>query len=82
MILINIFCVETGRAYDFRAEENVPVRQIIEDIVTMIALKEHVALDQTPGLYMLCTAVGGKVLEPSMTFAESQISSGTDLILV
>ena len=82
MILINISCVETGRAYDFRADENIHVRQITEDIVTMISLKEHVSLDQEPGLFMLCSPAGNRVLDPNLTFAENKVSSGDDLILV
>ena len=82
MILINVYFIEMGCAYDFKVDVNAPVFQIAEDIISMITLKEHVTLSKEAGLFLLCSKTKRRALDSAKTLHENGISSEDDLILV
>lgn len=82
MILINVAFAETDHEYDFKADEQAPIEQVIAEMITMIAEKEHYALDKKPGLFFLCNPENAQILSPETTLTVNGIQSGMTLLLV
>ncbi|MCD7887508.1 MAG: hypothetical protein LUG44_07820 [Clostridiales bacterium] len=82
MILVNIFFQETNQEYDFKLMETLPLGQVTEEIVEMIAQKEHLALKRDPGLFLLCDKTRERVLHPMTTLASNAVHSGDSLLLL
>ena len=82
MILINVFFAETNRAYDFRVDTDTPLSQVVADIVSLIALREHLLLDREPGVFLLCRKTTGEIFGPGETLSSYNVHTGDDLILL
>lgn len=82
MIIINVQFAETNTAYDFKVEETRSIGQIIEDMVGMIAEREHIALSRQPGVFLLCNREKQQIFQPEKTLFDYQVSYGDTLFLV
>ena len=82
MVLINVFCAETGRNYDFKADENALTRHVIADMKEMIMHRDHIRFDEEGRYFMLAFPGNGKTLDAEKTLAENGIGAGDALILV
>ena len=82
MILITVHFSETNRAYDFRADSSVPVGQLVEDMVGMIAQRDHLNLSRDPGLFLLCRRSTGEIFGRETTLRQNGVRSGDEVMLV
>ena len=82
MIIISVKFAETNASYDFKVDETENLKQLIEEIVGMIAEKEHLKLEKNSGLFLLCDQHTGRVFNSSQTLAEYQVGDGDSLLLV
>lgn len=82
MILVNIYCVETGEAYDFKVDEMVPIVKVTEDVVSMIAEKEHLYNSKNMEEFLLYQTDEHVIFSPVTTLAENGVTSGSKLVLV
>ena len=82
MIIVNVVFGEMNKAYDFKVEESEKIQQIVEEMVEMIAEKEHLNLSKHSGLFLLCDQKKQKVFSPYRTLAEEQGGYGDTLFLI
>ena len=82
MILINVYFAETNRSYDFRVDTDVPVGQLVPDMVNLIALREHLTLSRDPGVFMLCKKNSEEILAQESTLRCYALHSGDELMLL
>ena len=54
-MLLSVFFAETNQAYDFKLDGNVPVAQLLDEVVGMISQRDHVPLKREPGPFLLCS---------------------------
>ena len=81
-MLLAVFFAETNQSYDFKLDGNVPVSQLLEEMVGMIAQRDHLALKREPGPFLLCSKKQGRILDKSCTLIENGVASGDELMLV
>lgn len=82
MILINVNFAEMDQMYDFKVDEQVSVAQVVEEMVTMIAEKEHYELSKNPGLFLLCNPETEQIFLPMTNLMMNGVTSGITLMLV
>lgn len=82
MILVNVFCVETSQAYDFKVDETVPIEKVTEDMISMIAEKEHLSNSKNMEEFLLYQMEEQVIFSPMTTLAENGVTSGSKLVLV
>ena len=82
MILSAVRFANTNQSYDFKLDETVEIRQLVEDMLGMIAQWEHIQIQKDPGLFLLCLPEKNRILDPSTSLAQNGIMSGTDLLLI
>lgn len=82
MILINVAFAETDQEYDFKVDEQIPIEQVVEEMVTMIAEKEHYKVSKEPGLFLLCNPKTANIFSPMTTLSMNGVTSGMTLMLV
>jgi hypothetical protein len=82
MILVNIRCIETNCCYDFKLAENLRINQVTDEIVSMIAQKEHLTFNENNGFFLLCKEDKRQILSPLTTLSENVVCSGDTLLLV
>lgn len=82
MILISVTFAETEHEYDFKADENAFIGQVIEEMVTMIAEEEYYVLNRNPELFLLCNPETAQIFSPTATLSMNGVTSGTSLLLV
>lgn len=82
MITISVDYAALGRRYDFNADENAPIRQLTEDMVSSIAQLEHLEQAEAGGLFLLCNPETRQIYAPATTLLENGIQSGAELLLV
>ena len=81
MILVNIYCMELRKSYDFKVDETMPAGKAAAEIVGMIARYEQLQSGRNDD-FMLCRKEAGLLLDPEKTLAENKVRSGDDLLLV
>ena len=81
-MLLAVFFAETNQAYDFKLDGNLPVGQLVEEMVGMISQRDHIALKREPGLFLLCSKKQGRILNKSCTLLENGVVSGDELMLI
>ena len=81
MILIDIYCMETGRTYEFKADETAYGKDVCDQIVEMIAHSEKLQRQETDVPYFLCARELGIVLDPAKTLFENGVRPGDQLLL-
>lgn len=82
MILVELFYQGLNQEYDVHMDETLPVGNVIETVVDLIAQKEHLPLAKEPGLFLLCDPQTSRVLHPKTTLSENGIGSGHRLMLL
>lgn len=81
-MLVDMEFPAMSRLYQFNLNENVPVSQLLEEIVEMICQKEQTAFDGEMAKLLLCSRNRELVLDPARTLSELQIREADRLILV
>ena len=81
-MLLSVFFAETNQAYDFKLDGNVPVAQLLDEVVGMISQRDHVPLKREPGPFLRCSKKQGRILSKSATLLENGVVSGDELMLV
>lgn len=82
MILVDITVPGVDNTYDFKIDENVEIRFIIEDIVQLICQKEKTLLNDNNDSFLLCSYKDQRGLDKTMTLRDCGINSGDKLLLV
>ena len=82
MILIGIYCQETGNTYDFKADENVPAERIIPGMTAMIAHREKIRFRNDTSCFYLADTRGGRILDLSRTLKQNGVGPGDTLMLI
>ena len=82
MILLELYFQELNREYDVQLDESLPVGGLIDDLVELIAQKEHLTLDKNPGLFLMYDKANRRILHPHTTLSENGIQSGQQLVLL
>lgn len=82
MILVELFFQELNQRYDVDLDISLPIGGLIENLVELIAQKEHLTLSKTPGTFLLCEPESGRILHPQTTLAENGIQAGMRLLLL
>lgn len=82
MIIVNVRFAEMNKSYDFKVDETQPIYVVTDEMVEMIAEKEHLTLARKKGTFLLCDQKQMKVLDANTTLADNQIMYGDDLFLV
>ena len=81
-MLLEVFFAETNQSYDFKLDGGVPIEQLVEEMVGMIAQRDHLALKRDPGLFLLCSKKQGRIFEKSSTLLDNGVVSGDELMLI
>lgn len=82
MILTEVYFAEMNKSYDFRLEEEAPVGQLVEDIVSKIAQIERIPLSKHPGFFILCRKRDSRIFDNTASLAVQGICSGDKLMLI
>ena len=82
MIIINVKFAEMNTSYDFKVDETEKVSQLVEEMVGMIAEKEHLRIGKNPGMFLLCNQQTQTVFAPDSSLADNQVNYGDTLLLV
>lgn len=82
MVLINVIFAETNKEYDFKADEQSSVEQVVEEMVAMIAEQEHSKVAKNSGLFLLCNPDTAQIFTPMTTLTMNGVKSGMTLLLV
>ena len=82
MIIVNVVFGEMNKAYDFKVDETEEVRLLVDEMVGMIAEKEHLNVSKHSGLFLLCDQKRQRVFTPDTTLAEQQVAYGDTLFLI
>lgn len=82
MILVELYFQELNQEYDVHLDISLPIGSLIENLMELIAQKEHLTLSKDPGLFLLCDPDTGRILHPQTTLSENQIRSGQRLLLL
>lgn len=82
MILTEVYFAEMNKSYDFRLEEDAPVGQLIEDMVSKIAQIERIPLSKHPGFFILCRKRDRRIFDHMISLAGHGVCSGDRLMLI
>ena len=82
MILVELYFKELNQEYDANLDETLPVGSLIENLVELIAQKEHMPLAKQPGMFLLCDSERKRILHPQTTLSENGICAGQKLMLL
>ena len=81
-MLVAVYFAETNQSYDFKLDGDVPVGRLVEEMVGMIAQRDHLVLKRDPGLFLLCGRKQGRIFEKNSTLLANGVASGDELLLV
>lgn len=82
MIIVNVVFGEMNKEYDFKVDETEPISLLVDEMVGMIAEKEHLNLSKHSGLFLLCDQQKRKVFDSDSTLAQQQVAYGDTLFLI
>ena len=82
MIIVDINVFILDKVYDFELNEEVKVREVIEEIVHMVEQKEKTAFTGDIRDMVLVDNFRKDILNPEYTLAQQGIDSGWNLSLV
>ena len=82
MIIVNIHAPALETVYNFSLEETAKIGDLMEEIVELIAQKEHVPFGGGLQEMVLCSLENGEQFDKSRCLADYRISGGAELILV
>lgn len=82
MIIINVHYMALNQNYDFRVDEDTPIRIITEEMVSMISQREHMQFEGNSELLLLSNLNTRIIFSPLSSLSENGVRSGDTLILV
>lgn len=81
MILTDIQVPAVNRTYDFELEEEMPVKELTERIVEIIAEREEMSYDRKDEMQLYAQS-RGKVLDGERSLRQQGIRNGEKLYLI
>lgn len=82
MILVDVFVPAIDRTYNFSLNENVPISQIVEELMEIVERKEQTLFMGNRSAVVLIHRDTRKVLHRDQTLFEAAVGSGSTLMLV
>ncbi len=82
MILVDLEFPALGQIYQFRLDECMSVNLTIDEVLSIIAQKEHSDFEENRKSWILCSKTGQRVLCGTMSLKEQGIRTADSLILV
>lgn len=82
MIIVNVVFGEMNKQYDFKVDETEQIGMLTDEMVGMIAEKEHLNRSKHSGVFLLCDQQRQRVFPPDSTLAEQQVAYGDTLFLI
>jgi hypothetical protein len=82
MILVDVSVPSIDRTYNFSLDENVPVSQVVEELMEMVERKEQTAFVGNRSAVVLIHKDSKRVLHRDQTLFEAAVSSGSTLMLL
>ena len=82
MILVDIYIPFLDQTYDFQVDENVPVENLIMEIVEMVGNETRLKINLSAENFMLCSMEQNVILKKSSTLLFYGIKNGSKLMLV
>lgn len=82
MIIVNIRVPAMEKVYNFSLEEKAKIKDLIEEIVELIAQKECVPFSGSLEEMVLCSVENGEQCGKNNSLSDYGIAGGAELILV
>ena len=82
MIIVNVSVPALETVYNFSLEETARISDLMEEIVELIAQKEHVSFGGDLEEMVLCTVENGEQCGKDRCLADYGVAGGAELILV
>ena len=82
MIIVNIRVPALEKEYNFSLEETAKIRDLIEEIVELIAQKERISFGGDLEEMVLCSVEKGEQCNREQCLSDYGITGGAELILV
>lgn len=82
MITVEIEVPVTGKQYDFRIDEDVPLFRVKEEIVEMICQKEQCGLSGSPDRLVMWNAKNQRKTDQVKSARENGLLTGSRLLLL
>lgn len=82
MVIVNVRVPALEKVYNFSLEEKAKVKDLIEEMVELIAQKECLPLEDSLEGMVLCSVENGEQCNKNCTLADYGIAGGAELILV
>lgn len=82
MVLVDVSVPVLNQIYDFKLDENMEIGILIEEIVEMICQKEQCQIIGNLSEIFLCEVETKEILSKTRTLQESNIHTGSRLMLV
>ena len=82
MIQVDIEVPSLGRTYNFRLEEQTPVRELLEEITGLICQRENCVLGGDAGDLCLAIRDSREILDPSACLSQYAAADGSILLLL
>ena len=82
MIIVNVKVPALEKVYNFSLDEKAKIKDLIEELVELIAQKERVPFGGDLAEMVLCCVENGEQCGKDNTLADYGIASGAELILV
>ena len=81
MVNVEVYVPYLNESYDFSLDESASVELVLDDIVSLICLKERWPLSQSSNRLDLFDLVHMTAISPKSTLLEAGVQSGQRLIL-
>lgn len=82
MIIVNVKVPALEKVYNFSLEEKVRIKDLIEEIVELIAQKECLQFGDDLEEMILCSVENGEQCDKNCSLSDYGIAGGAELILV
>lgn len=82
MIIVNIRVPALEKVYNFSLEEEAKIKDLIEEVVELIAQKERVRFGGDLQEMVLCSVENGEQCDKNRSLSDYGIVGGAELILV
>ncbi len=82
MVLVDISVPSLLKEYDFRLRDDVPIREVIRQVCSILFEKEQCIPESNEHAYILCSVTGQKILNKDDTLCDCNIRSGSRLMLL
>ena len=82
MIIVNVSVPALEKVYNFSLDDTAKVRNLKEEMVELIAQKEHVTFRGNLDEMVLCSMESGEQCSEERSLSDYGISGGAELMLV